>query len=134
MHGQLRLRFGLGWAKSHSFHTGQTPVLRYNRQLMEAILWDRLPIAGNRQRESHQPRRRAGGLSKLRFWCTTQIPHRPARVVAEAGLASSERRMLYDRADFDVCAKILGRAVSTIRAPHILVRPYPKRALEIPID
>jgi len=42
--------------------------------------------------------------------------------------------MLYDRADFDVCAKILGRAVSTIRAPHILVRPYPKRAIEIPID
>jgi glutathione-independent formaldehyde dehydrogenase len=44
-HGQLALRFGLGWAKSHSFHTGQTPVLRYNRQLMQAILWDRLPIA-----------------------------------------------------------------------------------------
>jgi glutathione-independent formaldehyde dehydrogenase len=44
-HGQLRLRFGLGWAKSHSFHTGQTPVLRYNRQLMEAILGNRLPIA-----------------------------------------------------------------------------------------
>lgn len=43
--GELRLRFGLGWAKSHSFHTGQTPVLRYNRQLMQAILWDRLPIA-----------------------------------------------------------------------------------------
>jgi len=44
-HGELRLRFGLGWAKSHSFHTGQTPVLRYNRQLMQAILSDRLPIA-----------------------------------------------------------------------------------------
>jgi glutathione-independent formaldehyde dehydrogenase len=43
--GTLGLRFGLGWAKSHSFHTGQTPVLRYNRQLMQAILWDRLPIA-----------------------------------------------------------------------------------------
>lgn len=43
--GRLSLRFGLGWAKSHSFHTGQTPVLRYNRQLMQAILWDRLPIA-----------------------------------------------------------------------------------------
>ena len=43
--GKLSLRFGLGWAKSHSFHTGQTPVLRYNRQLMQAILWDRLPIA-----------------------------------------------------------------------------------------
>ncbi len=44
-HGSISLRFGQGWAKSHSFHTGQTPVLRYNRQLMQAILWDRLPIA-----------------------------------------------------------------------------------------
>ena len=43
--GNLRMRLGLGWAKSHSFFTGQTPVLRYNRQLMQAILYDRLPIA-----------------------------------------------------------------------------------------
>ena len=43
--GALSLRFGLGWAKAHSFHTGQTPVLRYNRQLMMAILHGRLPIA-----------------------------------------------------------------------------------------
>src|SRR5271156_41860 len=42
--GMLSLRFGLGWAKSHTLHTGQTPVLKYNRQLMQAILWDRLPI------------------------------------------------------------------------------------------
>lgn len=44
-HGNLRMRLGLGWAKSHNFFTGQTPVLRYNRQLMQAILHDRLPIA-----------------------------------------------------------------------------------------
>jgi glutathione-independent formaldehyde dehydrogenase len=44
-HGNLRMRFGLGWAKSHSFFTGQTPVLRYNRGLMQAILHDRLPIS-----------------------------------------------------------------------------------------
>ena len=44
-HGSLSLRFGLGWAKAQSFHTGQTPVLKYNRQLMQAILHDRLPIA-----------------------------------------------------------------------------------------
>jgi glutathione-independent formaldehyde dehydrogenase len=44
-HGNLRMRFGLGWAKSHVFSTGQTPVLRYNRWLMQAILHDRLPIA-----------------------------------------------------------------------------------------
>lgn len=43
--GSLRMRFGLGWAKSHRLATGQTPVLRYNRQLMQAILHDRLPIA-----------------------------------------------------------------------------------------
>jgi len=43
--GNLSMRFGLGWAKALSFHTGQTPVLKYNRQLMNAILYDRLPIA-----------------------------------------------------------------------------------------
>ncbi|WP_050460950.1 formaldehyde dehydrogenase, glutathione-independent [Herbaspirillum autotrophicum] len=43
--GSLSLRLGLGWAKSHSLHTGQTPVMKYNRQLMQAILWDRLHIA-----------------------------------------------------------------------------------------
>ena len=43
--GNLTLRLGQGWAKSQSFHTGQTPVLKYNRQLMQAILHGRLPIA-----------------------------------------------------------------------------------------
>ena len=43
--GNLSLRLGLGWAKSLEFHTGQTPVLRYNRQLMQSILHGRLPIA-----------------------------------------------------------------------------------------
>jgi glutathione-independent formaldehyde dehydrogenase len=44
-HGALSMRFGLGWAKSHRFSTGQTPVLKYNRALMQAILHGRLPIA-----------------------------------------------------------------------------------------
>ncbi|NIZ02934.1 formaldehyde dehydrogenase, glutathione-independent [Thalassospira lucentensis] len=44
-HGNLSLRFGLGWAKAQSFHTGQTPVIKYNRQLMQAILHGRLNIA-----------------------------------------------------------------------------------------
>jgi glutathione-independent formaldehyde dehydrogenase len=43
--GGLNIRFGLGWAKSHSFFTGQTPVMKYNRALMQAILWDRINIA-----------------------------------------------------------------------------------------
>ncbi len=43
--GNLSIRFGLGWAKSHSFHTGQTPVIKYNRALMMAILYDKVKIA-----------------------------------------------------------------------------------------
>jgi len=43
--GNLTMRLGLGWAKSHSFTTGQTPVMKYNRSLMMAILHDRIKIA-----------------------------------------------------------------------------------------
>jgi glutathione-independent formaldehyde dehydrogenase len=43
--GAISIRFGLGWAKSHSFFTGQTPVMKYNRQLMMAILHDKIQIA-----------------------------------------------------------------------------------------
>ncbi|MGQ7245922.1 formaldehyde dehydrogenase, glutathione-independent [Halomonas sp. V046] len=44
-HGNLSMRFGLGWAKSHSFHTGQCPVMKYHRQLMQAILFDKVQLA-----------------------------------------------------------------------------------------
>jgi glutathione-independent formaldehyde dehydrogenase len=43
--GSLSLRIGLGWAKSLSFVTGQCPVMRYHRGLMEAILGERVQIA-----------------------------------------------------------------------------------------
>jgi glutathione-independent formaldehyde dehydrogenase len=43
--GNLSLRIGLGWAKSHCFATGQCPVMRYHRQLMQAILYERIHIA-----------------------------------------------------------------------------------------
>ncbi|MEO8130083.1 MAG: formaldehyde dehydrogenase, glutathione-independent [Bryobacteraceae bacterium] len=43
--GRLGIRIGLGWAKSHTFATGQCPVLKYNRQLMQAILYDKIQIA-----------------------------------------------------------------------------------------
>ena len=45
--GSLSVRLGLGWAKSLSFTTGQTPAMRYQRPLMMAILSDRIPIAKN---------------------------------------------------------------------------------------
>jgi len=43
--GSLSIRIGLGWAKSHSFHTGQCPVMKYHRKLMNAILYDKIQIA-----------------------------------------------------------------------------------------
>ncbi len=43
--GSLSIRIGLGWAKSHYFTTGQCPVMKYNRNLMMAILHDKIEIA-----------------------------------------------------------------------------------------
>jgi len=43
--GRLSIRIGLGWAKSHGFTTGQCPVMKYNRQLMMAILHGKINIA-----------------------------------------------------------------------------------------
>jgi glutathione-independent formaldehyde dehydrogenase len=42
--GSLSIRLGLGWAKSLTFATGQAPVMKYNRQLMMAILHDKVQI------------------------------------------------------------------------------------------
>lgn len=44
-HGSLSLSLGTGWAKSLSFATGQCPVMSYHRELMNAILRDRVHIA-----------------------------------------------------------------------------------------
>ncbi len=43
--GMLGIRIGLGWAKSHTFATGQCPVMRYNHRLMQCILKDKIKIA-----------------------------------------------------------------------------------------
>jgi glutathione-independent formaldehyde dehydrogenase len=43
--GSLKVRLGLGWAKSHYLITGQCPVMMYHRGLMMAILHDKAHIA-----------------------------------------------------------------------------------------
>jgi glutathione-independent formaldehyde dehydrogenase len=43
--GSLSIRIGLGWAMSHSFTTGQCPVMRYHHGLMQMILNDKAQIA-----------------------------------------------------------------------------------------
>jgi len=39
------LRIGLEWAKALSFTTRQTPVMKYHRRLMNAIMYDKCHIA-----------------------------------------------------------------------------------------
>ncbi|MFD6950692.1 formaldehyde dehydrogenase, glutathione-independent [Nocardiopsis sp. TSRI0078] len=43
--GSLSIRLGLGWSRSHAFFTGQCPVMKYHRELMAAIMTDRVRIA-----------------------------------------------------------------------------------------
>ena len=43
--GNIGIRIGLGWAKSCAFTTGQCPVMRYHRALMQCILYDKIQIA-----------------------------------------------------------------------------------------
>jgi glutathione-independent formaldehyde dehydrogenase len=45
--GMLGIRIGLGWAKSHSICTGQCPVMKYHRGLMQAILYGKTTPAKN---------------------------------------------------------------------------------------
>lgn len=43
--GSLKVKFGVGWSKAHSFTTGQTPAMKYNRDLMKSILSGKAQIA-----------------------------------------------------------------------------------------
>lgn len=41
--GRYGLDFGKAWIKSPHLTVGQCPVMHYHRDLMQAILWDRMP-------------------------------------------------------------------------------------------
>ena len=45
-HGELPLALSKAWIKSPSLTAGQAPIMKYNRDLMMAILWDRMPYLG----------------------------------------------------------------------------------------
>ena len=77
--GQIGVRLGLGWAKSHTFVTGQCPVKQYNRQLMNLILADKAHIAKAVNATDDQPRRGGAGLRRVRQGRRTEVRHRPAR-------------------------------------------------------
>jgi len=43
--GTLKVNFGVGWSKAHSLNTGQTPAMKYNRDLMKLIFSGKANIA-----------------------------------------------------------------------------------------
>ena len=43
--GNLSIRLGLGWSLSHTMGTGQCPVMKYHKDLMNAILYEKIDIA-----------------------------------------------------------------------------------------
>ena len=77
--GSLSIRLGLGWAKSHAFFTGQCPVMRYNRQLMMAILHDRVQIAKTVNATPIPLTEAPRGLRRVRPGRGPQVRARPAR-------------------------------------------------------
>ncbi len=44
--GTYEIDFGKAWIKSPTLTAGQCPVKKYYRNLMMAILWDRMPYLG----------------------------------------------------------------------------------------
>ena len=86
--GSLSIRFGLGWAKSLSFSTGQCPVMRYNRYLMQAILHDGCDRQGG-QRRVDPARSGAPGVRGVRPGGRVQVRTRPERHARNVRLAAS---------------------------------------------
>ena len=77
--GSLSIRIGLGWAKSHVLTTGQCPVMRYHRQLMMAILYDKVQIAQAVNVEVIPLDRSPTRLPRLRPGRGQEVRPRPSR-------------------------------------------------------
>jgi glutathione-independent formaldehyde dehydrogenase len=92
--GTLKVRLGLGWAKSHSFTTGQCPVLRYNRGLMMSILHDKAHIADAVNATVIALDDAPAGLPRLRRGRRQEVRARPERVDLERRLGAAVGRSL----------------------------------------
>ena len=78
--GSLSLSLGTGWAKSLSFTTGQCPVMKYNRQLMMAILHDKVHIAKNVNAKAITLEDAPQGLRGVRRRCGDEVRAQPERL------------------------------------------------------
>ena len=105
--GMLGIRIGLGWAKSHTFTTGQCPVMHYNRQLMQAILHDKVHPAKNVNVNVIKLDEAPQGLRGLRQGCREEVRHRSSRIHLEQ-LTRSGRNRLRHRPRRDAGGLIAG--------------------------
>ena len=78
--GALSLSLGTGWAKSLSFTTGQCPVMKYNRQLMMAILHDKVHIAKNVNAKAIPLEDAPQGLRRVRRRRGDEVRAQPERL------------------------------------------------------
>jgi glutathione-independent formaldehyde dehydrogenase len=76
--GNLTMRLGLGWAKSHSFTTGQTPVMEVQSQPDDGDPSRSHPDCEGGQRRVDIAGAGARGLPVIRFGRAEEIRHRPA--------------------------------------------------------
>ncbi len=90
--GSLSLSLGTGWAKSLSFTTGQCPVMKYNRQLMMAILHDKVHIAKNVNAKAITAGGRPEGLRGIRRRCGHEVRAEPERLPELAARYLSKRQ------------------------------------------
>ena len=75
--GNLSTRFGLGWAKSHSFHTGQTPVSKLQPPAHAGHFVRQSADCQGRERGNYQPLRGPQGLRRVRQRRGPEVCHQP---------------------------------------------------------
>lgn len=63
--GRYRIDFGKAWIKSPHISAGQAPIMHYNRDLMMAILWDRMPYLGKLANVEVIPLEKAPDASRI---------------------------------------------------------------------
>jgi len=85
--GKMAWAFPKAWVKSPSFTAGQCPVMHYNRVLMMAILWDRMPYLTPLLNTEIISLEKAPEAYKIFQRVTQEIRDRPAQHAKDGGLS-----------------------------------------------
>ena len=129
--GSLSIRIGLGWAKSHSFTTGQCPVMRYHRGLMQMILHDRAHIAKAVNATVITLDEAPAGLQGLRLRRGQEVRPRPARPDQGVGgraprarptrpRGRSDARLVTATENFEGCSRTTGLSIAEMRSISLI--------------